>query len=361
MNQNPQQDQISRVGQTDHGAESKISPSRSARSEALQLSDQILQDIELSQLPLEKIALKASRLARLLSDFDAQEAFELEVSGYAYIPGGLPVEKFEIAEFAGRGYSQHDCKTGEEKRYVYSESIAVLEERVRIAGPALAAAVDPDVQSNQPFATIGNTFERREIRSDHSIASARLAQRRAFVHRYVSQKYYELKFSGIAEDVFARTRVRVDSTIGKFVPSAARKLAAVYENLQSENPEDWSNAVHSCRRLLKDLADAIYPAHDERPHRLVKRDDGSTTVVKLGSEHYINRLVAFVEEQSSSGRFQAIVGSHIDFFGNRLEAILKATQKGSHSEIVSREEAERYVIYTYLMAGDILSLKGDLA
>ena len=33
-----------------------------------------------------------------------------------------------------------------------------------------------------------------------------------------------------------------------------KKFTSVYSNLLSENDEDWSNAVHSCRRILQDLA-----------------------------------------------------------------------------------------------------------
>jgi len=75
----------------------------------------------------------------------------------------------------------------------------------------------------------------------------------------------------------------------------------------------------------------------------------------LGPDNYINRLICFAEDKSDSNRFQDIVGSHLGFLGDRLDAVAEATQKGSHAE-VSREEADRYVIYTYLIVGDILSL-----
>lgn len=42
-------------------------------------------------------------------------------------------------------------------------------------------------------------------------------------------------------------------------------------------------------------------------------------------------------------------------------SMFKAAQKGSHDTIVSREEADRYVIYTYLIVGDILSLRESLS
>ena len=77
---------------------------------------------------------------------------------------------------------------------------------------------------------------------------------------------------------------------------------------------------------------------------------------KLGKNQYINRIIAFIEENSTSERFKSIVGSHLKYIGDRLDSIFKATQKGSHST-VNKEEADRYVLYTYLVINDILTLK----
>ncbi len=162
-----------------------------------------------------------------------------------------------------------------------------------------------------------------------------------------------MKFSGIAEDVFTRTRKRVDSSIGRVVPDAVKKLTAMYENLGSDNPEDWSNAAHGCRRVLQDLADAVFPPSEETR---TKSRNGEEIKIKLAKENYINRLLAFVEDKSKSTTFTQIVGSHLGFLGDRLDAIFRAAQKGSHTDIVTREEADRCVVYTYLLTGDILSL-----
>ena len=45
-----------------------VPPTTEALKEALTLSSEILRNIELSEIPLTNIALKASRLARLLND-----------------------------------------------------------------------------------------------------------------------------------------------------------------------------------------------------------------------------------------------------------------------------------------------------
>jgi hypothetical protein len=66
--------------------------------------------------------------------------------------------------------------------------------------------------------------------------------------------------------------------------------------------------------------------------------------------------MCFIQDASTSERFAEIVGSHLRYIGERLDSVVAAAQKGSHRTIVRREEADRYVVYTYLVLGDILSL-----
>lgn len=335
-----------------------IRPSKVALHEALTLSEEILRNIELSELPLANIALKTSRLARLLNDFAYQKIMEYEASGYPSTPTGVPQEAYKLAVLAGREYQIKDVKSAEIKNYVYTTSIEELEQEVKSLEIALAAAHDPDVSvsSANPnqivWNPVGNKFERDTIRTSAARAQRQLSSRRSFVYSHALHRHYELKFSGIADDIFSRIRIKVDSVIGQHVPDAIQKLSAIYENLKSENPEDWSNAVHSCRRLLQDLADSIYPPRQD----VVKEINGSKKTIKLDTDNYINRLIAFIEEHSTSDRFNEIVGSHLKFIGERLDSVFKAAQKGSHAKIVTREEADRYVVYTYLITGDILSL-----
>ena len=336
-----------------------IPPGRQALTEALNLSSEILRNLELSELPLTNIALKASRLARLLNEFDVQEMIEYEVSGYPTTPGGVSPDVFRLAVAAGRDFQRSEPKTGEVHQYVYLESISQLEEDLRLAEASLSAARDPDVaiSSANPYQRVGspmgNVLEHNTIRQQITSASGRLASRRTAIYQYVVRKHYELKFSNIADEVFGRIRQRVDSSIGRVIPDAIKRMTAVDENLRSENPEDWSNAVHSCRRILQDLADKVFPATDEARH--VQGEAGMQTI-KLGRDQYINRIVTFVKDASGSERFEHIVGSHLRFLGDRLNSVFRAAQKGSHSTIVSREEADRYVVYTYLLVGDVLTL-----
>lgn len=334
-----------------------IPPSRQALRDALMLSEEILHNIELNEMPMANVALKVSRLARLLNDFEYQKIMEHEASGYPGTPNGIPADIYQLAVLAGREYQHKDSKSSAISNLIYSTPIEELEQELRSFDAALAAARDPDVSvsSANPNQTVwnptGNYFERNTLRTNAAQAQRRLSSRRSFVYSYVLRRHYELKFSGIADDIFSRVREKVDSAIGEKVPDAVQKLTAAYENLQSENPEDWSNAVHSCRRLLQDLANAVYPARAD----VTRTIHGREQTVKLGVDNYINRLIAFIEEQAQSERFEHIVGSHLSFIGERLDSVFKAAQKGSHAT-VTREEADRFVVYTYLVTGDILSL-----
>lgn len=86
----------------------KILPTKKAFTEALQLSSEILRNIELSEIPLENVALKTGRLARLLNDFDMQNAIEYEVSGYPAFVNGVPSPIYRLAVIAGREYEKED-------------------------------------------------------------------------------------------------------------------------------------------------------------------------------------------------------------------------------------------------------------
>ena len=275
--------------------------------EAEALSGDILKDIELSQAPLSVVILKAVRLARILNDSDVQQTFERESSG---------------------GVS---TKSTEELENAVAKGRAVLQSALELPGP----------------------YEGKWALRDMDSATGKLASRRTVIYDYAIRKHYEIRFSSLAEDVFGRIRSRIDSSIGLAVPDAVRKLTSVHDNLVSDNPEDWSNAAHSCRRVLQDLADAVFPPQDKLATRMV---DGKQIEIRLGADQYINRLIAYIEDSSESGRFREIVGSHLRYMGHRLDALFEAAQKGSHST-VTKEEADRCVVYTYLLVGDILSLR----
>jgi len=336
--------------------ESAIPPSREATSEALKLSEEILRNLELNEIPLTNVALKTSRLARLLNDLDAEKIMRLEASGYSLEKNGMTPENWRLAVAAGRKFIWND---GTER--CFTESIDALEVQIRadeatLGAATAAASAARTVPNPNRFALDDKQVEgyrAQNARTSLHLNTERFASRRSLIYGYTVARYHELRFSAIASDVFARVRERADAKLATVLPDAVRRFTAVYDNLRSENPEDWSNAVHSCRRILQDLADAIFPPREEE--RRVE-SGGKEQRIKLGREQYINRIMAFIQDHSSSGRFEDIVGSQLSFIGERLDAVFRAAQKGSHDTILNREEADRFVVYTYLIVSDVLSL-----
>lgn len=305
--------------------------------EARILCEEILKNIELDELPLHSIVLKASRVARILKDSDMQMILQQEASGYPSTPTGVPAEAFRLAKIANRVSKYKDKETSEVKESCYTQSIQEIEATID-AEQASLKACGPNL--------VG---PRRQHQYSIQSWTGRLASRRALVHGYVADQLTELVFSNLADTVFTRIRLDVDARIASLVPESVRKFSAIHDNLKSDNPEDWSNCAHSCRRILQDLADVLFPTTTDRVASNGKK-------IKLGNDNYINRLVCFAEDRSESTTFSGVVGSHLGYLGDRLDALFVAAQKGSHNTISSREEADRYVVYTYMIVGDLLQL-----
>ncbi len=264
--------------------------------EALSLAEEIIKNIEIDKMSTEDVCLKAARLAALLNDSDKSKQLK-EISS------------------------------------------DIIKLKTTIDTMKAASLIPNNLVKAREH--ISKLFE-----AIHNYKSD--------VHSYVSQLYYQLKFSAVPQEIFERTSARVDKMLSEIIPETIKKFLSIYDNLKSTNAEDWANAVHSCRRILKDLSDNLYP-----PATGISEVDKGEKKIRIGPENYINRLMIYVEKKSSSDKFRNIVGSHLKFLGDRLDAVYEATCKGSHEEITSIEEAERYIIYTYMLVGDILTLKTD--
>lgn len=166
------------------------------------------------------------------------------------------------------------------------------------------------------------------------------------IYRETTNISIDLKFGGIIETIFEDTKKLVDSKLVDVCPDAIEKFTSAYERLRETKPESWAQAVTTCRRILKDFADEIYPPKDE----LVNDRN-------VGEEYYINRLWAFASEKINSDTNKELIQSEIDYMGGRIDSIYHLANKGTHSDI-SKDEAERAIIRTYLLIGDLIKLGG---
>ena len=168
-----------------------VPPSKQALTEALSLSFEILQNIERNELPLADIALKTSRLARLLNDTDYENIMQFEVGGYPSTPNGIPPEVWRLATLAGRVSEQKEDDGGETKLLAYTASISEFEQIINLTPTLLQSARDADfpVSSANPNQVLwtprSNILERQRIKGECDMAVRRLANSRKLVHQYV--------------------------------------------------------------------------------------------------------------------------------------------------------------------------------
>lgn len=337
--------------------------SKSSASEAFDLSNELLADLELGRLPLSSCVMKAARLARLVGDDNHFLIFRYELAGYPSSPQGVPADVWHLCKVADRIKAEKKTddkgkETGEMVEKANTRSITTIEEnaatlKMRLSffqpQPTNIASANP---SQYVHAPIRNLMAEAKIAASYRDEMSILAARRAFVYGFVLTKHFELRVSSAAEDIFEGYRKRIDNYLGNLISDELRRLDSIRENLESDNPEDWANAGHSCRRLLQAVADNLYPPSDQP----VTAANGQS--VKIGKENYINRLIMFCENKMTSGVSFKVMSSDLKYIGERLDAVFAAAQKGSHAEI-DLSEAQRFVIHTYLVIGDVLDLNAE--
>lgn len=166
----------------------------------------------------------------------------------------------------------------------------------------------------------------------------------------------ELTFTLSNQRIFARFQATVDRLLASGAPEVVDQFNAVFRRLaESSLPdtiatESLAQAVTSCRRILKAVADHVLPGVPGA---------ASTSGNSLDDDHYRNRLKQFVSSVESESLRGVLVASVGDVF-ERFKALDGLASKGVHVSL-ARAEAELCAISTYVIAGEVLRLHGLMA
>lgn len=316
----------------------------------IELSDEILADFELNRIPFQQILMKCSRLSRLVGDMKFNVLIEMELSGYEYDHEGiLTPESWICGELVGRTYHEKD-KKGQVKYYMRAVSVSKMESYINNYETNILAAKDVSVSissnSNINPYIPNNAHERLTIKNTYDIYISLLSTIKGKIYNYVADINYKYKFEEKIITIFEKRQNITNDKLKDICPDFSKQLISVYDNIESTNEEDWANAIHTCRRILKSVADSLYPAIENQPK------DGK---IKLGKENYINRLIAYIEENVKSKSSKKMIGNSLEYIGKYIDSVYNTSNKGTHDK-VTKEEAERCIIYTYILLGDILKI-----
>jgi hypothetical protein len=169
------------------------------------------------------------------------------------------------------------------------------------------------------------------------------------VHDFLIETERQIELGQRRPHIFDRAREYIEGALRGRAPDALEKFRAAEKAVESGQPEDLAHALTSCRRMIKALADALYPATNQ----MIVGIDGRERC--MSDDLYRNRLLEYVTQRLRGGTHADLVKETFRSLDNRLKRLNELSSKGVH-DAVTRAEAETCIMWTYLTAADILRI-----
>jgi hypothetical protein len=182
-----------------------------------------------------------------------------------------------------------------------------------------------------------------------SIAGEIIDRIRFRIYSYLCRLETELTFSVSGQDIFGRHRQRVDLCLSEVASDVLEQFNAAYRRMNEGDIEARTHALTSCRRILKSVADVVYPAKQQPVA------DSSGKQRDVSDDKYISRLWQFLDESGIGRTVKKSMNATLTDVGNRVDRLYELACKGVHDE-VSTDEVEWCVVQTYILSGEILQL-----
>jgi len=333
----------------------------------LTLIREALSDLENANARLSQVVQKAARIARLREDWVNWWWLELELVSLVSKQAIIDIQRHvvlrlpkDVYELLRRRFAEAWIK--EREALTFDEEMKPEEQDNILAvglGEIEVQAEKYKGLANQPppperLHPLDLYFVQKERSETRSVALALGASTKSIierikvrVHSFLSETEAQLILGQFHSDLFERNRRYVDLLLQRIAPEALEQLAAAYRRGTEGDAESRSQALLSCRRVLKSLADALYPP----PGKPVIGADGQER--DLTEEKYIARLWQFVFERVGRTTSGDLLMSNVHDLGNRIDRLYDLANKGVHDQ-VTQPEVDQCLIQTYLAAGDLL-------
>lgn len=237
---------------------------------------------------------------------------------------------------------------------VWGGSAASLETSVHELEQKIAA-VDRHsalVASRSPRIVEENEDLRVKLEKTASERRTLIERTKTFLFEYLLAAEAELLRGQSYSTSFERTIRYVDTELQVISPTASAELIAAHTRIREATPESLAQAMLSCRRALKSIADSVYPA----PDQTVRGLDGAMRA--LTEDQFVNRLLQYVIERTGVQTHHEVVQSGLDALGRRLQSVHALDSKGVHSA-VTPNEADAALSQTYLLAAEIFRIRDE--
>jgi hypothetical protein len=169
------------------------------------------------------------------------------------------------------------------------------------------------------------------------------------VYEYLSRTEQQLYSGQTNADIFEQNRRFVNERLSHMSSTALEQFQAAQERLGAGGAEAGSHALTSCRRIIKTIADYLYPPKTEP----VMGRDGKKRF--LTDEKYVARIWQYIHERVEGSASRNLLSLQAEELGRRVDRLNDLSSKGVHSD-VSPFEVQQCVLQTYLLVGDLLRL-----
>jgi hypothetical protein len=315
----------------------------------IDLCESLLDDLELGTVAVDQIVLKASRLARLVGNTEAQAWLRFEMMGF---PAGDAIS-LKYMRATGRFVNEAN-----QRGYWYPilQISAMLDSSVhqlRASGrpPDFNLSISSANQYERPSETAAKALQ--DVMNQHvtrvaghsqtiSTFSSIKSKVVGLIHQFATNVYYERKFSAVAESIFEMYKRDLDIRLSAVASDVLAKFPAIYARLVDNDPEAISQALNSCRRVIDAFADALVPSSDLK----VQLDQEE---IAISNGRTKNKLFWFIAQRTaSSSRKQRLKQTLINLY--------EQMSKGVHSN-VDAPEARALILQTITYLGEVLELE----
>ena len=266
------------------------------------------------------------------------------------IPGAEATEKW-LAEY--RDYITRR-RLRPEKEEANLSSVQQIEETVEMLREQEAAALVPPPPGMHTYDLGKHVADQQKLRT--TLLATRipldnvLARIKDRLWEFLTETEHELTFGEATAEVFDRLRTYVDGQLMTISPPALEQFQVAYRRLKDGGTEDRAHALTSCRRVLKTLADQLYPARSEP----VVGSDGKPHL--LNDAAFVNRLLQYVVETVGKHENGAVVQATLQDVDARLNTLNELASKGVHADVTTYE-VDTCVVQTYLVVADVLRIR----
>lgn len=169
------------------------------------------------------------------------------------------------------------------------------------------------------------------------------------VFKFVSESYAMLCYGDALQDIWQGYHIKIDEHL---IPIGLSKhLDAIRNGLNSANPQEWRNAMWSCRDILHDLA--AYLWRDQRKTYEHLPGKGENNKLEVTDSHYVNRLGAYLHQKGIDKETRAYLSAEMERIYNSIKTLNELDSK-AHGKI-TLHDARTAAIGTYIILGELVT------